>query len=107
MALLLGGLLRPEPGGSPRPPSWPARTTALPAPVAGPALARRIGSVFQDPEHQFVTSTVFDELALGPAAPARARPPSRRQWPGCWSGYGWSGSPPPTRTPSRVGKRGG
>ncbi|TBL28545.1 ABC transporter ATP-binding protein, partial [Verrucosispora sp. SN26_14.1] len=31
-----------------------------------PALARRIGSVFQDPEHQFVTGTVFDELALGP-----------------------------------------
>ncbi|MEU8190729.1 ABC transporter ATP-binding protein, partial [Micromonospora carbonacea] len=31
-----------------------------------PALARRIGSVFQDPEHQFVTGTVYDELALGP-----------------------------------------
>jgi energy-coupling factor transporter ATP-binding protein EcfA2 len=30
------------------------------------ALAQRIGSVFQNPEHQFVTSRVFDELALGP-----------------------------------------
>lgn len=67
LALLLGGLLRPGTG----------RVTAS-AELAGadhrtpphrwraPALARRIGSVFQDPEHQFVTSTVFDELALGP-----------------------------------------
>ncbi|RAO15766.1 Zinc import ATP-binding protein ZnuC [Micromonospora noduli] len=67
LALLLGGLLRPGSG----------RVTAS-AELAGadhrtpphrwraPALARRIGSVFQDPEHQFVTSTVFDELALGP-----------------------------------------
>ncbi len=67
VALLLGGLLKPGTGrvtasrelggpdaGAP-PHRWPA-----------PALARRIGSVFQDPEHQFVTSTVFDELALGP-----------------------------------------
>ncbi len=65
--MLLGGLLRPRSG----------RVTAS-AELAGPdrrtpphrwrapALARRIGSVFQDPEHQFVTSTVFDELALGP-----------------------------------------
>ncbi|WDZ84768.1 ABC transporter ATP-binding protein [Micromonospora cathayae] len=67
LALLLGGLLRPGAG----------RLTADRA-LAGadhrtpphrwraPALARRIGSVFQDPEHQFVTGTVFDELALGP-----------------------------------------
>lgn len=67
LALLLGGLLKPGTGRvvasealtgerSGRPPHrWPA---AL--------LARRIGSVFQNPEHQFVTSTVYDELALGP-----------------------------------------
>ncbi|MEU5941544.1 ABC transporter ATP-binding protein [Micromonospora sp. NPDC047548] len=67
LALLVGGLLRPGTG----------RVTATAA-LAGadhrtpphhwraPALARRIGSVFQDPEHQFVTATVFDELALGP-----------------------------------------
>src|SRR5687768_18202971 len=30
------------------------------------ALAARIGSVFQNPEHQFVTATVRDEVALGP-----------------------------------------
>ncbi|MFY1617154.1 ABC transporter ATP-binding protein [Micromonospora sp. WMMD736] len=67
LALLLGGLLKPGTG----------RVTAS-AELAGthqrtpphrwraPVLARRIGSVFQDPEHQFVTGTVFDELALGP-----------------------------------------
>ncbi|HEY6592487.1 MAG TPA: ABC transporter ATP-binding protein, partial [Asanoa sp.] len=67
LALLLGGLLKPGDGrlaasaalaggDAARPPyRWPA-----------PALTRRIGSVFQDPEHQFVTSTVYEELALGP-----------------------------------------
>jgi energy-coupling factor transport system ATP-binding protein len=34
---------------------WPARD-----------LVTRIGSVFQDPEHQFLTGRVADELALGP-----------------------------------------
>jgi energy-coupling factor transport system ATP-binding protein len=67
LALLLGGLLKPDSGRI-------AATTALAGSDAAtpphrwraPALARRIGSVFQDPEHQFVTSTVYDELALGP-----------------------------------------
>ncbi|MFG1609336.1 ABC transporter ATP-binding protein [Actinoplanes sp. NPDC049265] len=61
LALLLGGLLRPTsgtvwaaPGGSPA--KWRAGD-----------LAARIGSVFQNPEHQFVTSRVRDELA-GPRA---------------------------------------
>lgn len=67
LALLLGGLLAPGAGTvtatgelagalSSRPPHrWRAA-----------ALARRIGSVFQNPEHQFVTARVRDELALGP-----------------------------------------
>jgi energy-coupling factor transport system ATP-binding protein len=60
LALLLGGLLRPSMGvvtGPEREPiwRWPARR-----------LARRIGSVFQDPEHQFLTGSVRDELTLGP-----------------------------------------
>ncbi|BFU46369.1 ABC transporter ATP-binding protein [Krasilnikovia sp. MM14-A1004] len=61
LALLLGGLLAPGSGtveafGDPRPPHrWRAA-----------ALTQRIGSVFQQPEHQFVTSRVRDELALGP-----------------------------------------
>ncbi|MEO8510770.1 MAG: ATP-binding cassette domain-containing protein [Chloroflexota bacterium] len=67
LALLLAGLLRPSRGsvtageslaagraGSPiwR---WPARD-----------LVTRIGTVFQDPEHQFLAPTVRDELRIGP-----------------------------------------
>lgn len=37
-------------------------------------LAQRIGSVFQNPEHQFVTTRVFDELALGPRRAGRDEP---------------------------------
>jgi energy-coupling factor transporter ATP-binding protein EcfA2 len=61
LALALGGLLAPSSGrveafGDPRPPHrWRATT-----------LTGRIGSVFQNPEHQFVTNRVSDELALGP-----------------------------------------
>jgi energy-coupling factor transport system ATP-binding protein len=60
LALLLGGLLRPT-GGAVRSPEgqplWrlPARR-----------LAESIGSVFQDPEHQFLAGSVRDELMLGP-----------------------------------------
>jgi energy-coupling factor transporter ATP-binding protein EcfA2 len=63
LALALGGLLRADsgqvvtPAGEPR--RWRARK-----------LAARIGSVFQNPEHQFVTSTVRDELALGATPPS-------------------------------------
>src|SRR5690348_3019356 len=61
LALVLGGLLAPTGGeltafGDPRPPHrWKATT-----------LTGRIGSVFQNPEHQFVTTRVADELAVGP-----------------------------------------
>jgi energy-coupling factor transporter ATP-binding protein EcfA2 len=61
LALILGGLLAPTTGrvtafDEPKPPhKWRAA-----------ALTRRIGSVFQNPEHQFVTSRVADELAAGP-----------------------------------------
>ncbi|GAA3253728.1 ABC transporter ATP-binding protein [Dactylosporangium siamense] len=65
LALLLGGLTRPaKPGtvtapGERRPPHrWRAAK-----------LAARIGSVFQNPEHQFVTATVRDELLLGGSSP--------------------------------------
>jgi energy-coupling factor transport system ATP-binding protein len=62
LALILGGLLAPTSGvvhafDDPRPPhKWRAAT-----------LTQRIGSVFQAPEHQFVTSRVVDELTLGRA----------------------------------------
>ncbi|WP_246274808.1 ABC transporter ATP-binding protein [Phytohabitans houttuyneae] len=67
LALLLGGLLKPD-GGRVAATAALAGADAATAPHRwrAPALARRIGSVFQDPEHQFVTSTVYDELALGP-----------------------------------------
>ena len=67
LALVLGGLLPPTAGrvaafGDPRPPHrWRAAT-----------VARRIGSVFQNPEHQFVTSRVADELAVGPQRVGRS-----------------------------------
>jgi energy-coupling factor transporter ATP-binding protein EcfA2 len=67
LALLLGGLRGPDAGRITATAAL-AGTDAATAPHRwrAPALARRIGSVFQDPEHQFVTSTVYDELALGP-----------------------------------------
>jgi energy-coupling factor transport system ATP-binding protein len=72
LALQLGGLRKPTDGlvvataalagaDAAKPPhKWRAR-----------ALAGRIGSVFQNPEHQFVTAKVRDELALGAGDPAR------------------------------------
>jgi energy-coupling factor transporter ATP-binding protein EcfA2 len=61
LAMVLAGLVRPDRGdvrmtGTDRPlHRWRARD-----------LVRRVGTVFQDPEHQFVTNRVEDELALGP-----------------------------------------
>jgi energy-coupling factor transport system ATP-binding protein len=61
LALLLAGLLRPQRGTlsafGEAPWRWPARV-----------LAGHIGTVFQDPEHQFVTGRVDDELRVGPRA---------------------------------------
>jgi energy-coupling factor transport system ATP-binding protein len=67
LALLLAGLLRPSRGSVTAGESlaagragsaiwrWPARD-----------LVTRIGTVFQDPEHQFLAPTVRDELRIGP-----------------------------------------
>lgn len=68
LALTLAGLLPPVSGEL-------AASGAL-ARGAGPApyrwrskqLLTRIGTVFQDPEHQFLTATVRAELAVGPRA---------------------------------------
>lgn len=73
LALLLGGLLAPGGGrvsgfDDRKPPHrWKART-----------LTQRIGSVFQNPEHQFVTGRVADELALGPRRLGRSPDEVRR-----------------------------
>lgn len=77
LALLLGGLVAPTAGsvvagealarghGREAISGWPARR-----------LVRAVGSVFQDPEHQFLAGTVHDELLIGPRqlglAPAEA-----------------------------------
>ena len=67
LALLLAGLLSPTGGsvmagealaagrGHESIARWPARE-----------LAAHVGTVFQDPEHQFLTGSVRDELLLGP-----------------------------------------
>jgi energy-coupling factor transport system ATP-binding protein len=75
LALVLGGLLAPDRGAvtASRALAGSLTEPRAGAPRAGPPhrwraaeLARRIGSVFQNPEHQFVTHRVADELALGP-----------------------------------------
>jgi len=71
---LLGGLMAPSSGkvtasaeligGTPLPPE-PHRWRA-------PDLAGRVGSVFQNPEHAFLTGSVRDELTIGPRALGRS-----------------------------------
>ncbi len=67
LALLLGGLLTPT-GGTVRATAALAGDAAATPPHRwrAAALTQRIGSVFQEPEHQFITAKVADELALGP-----------------------------------------
>jgi energy-coupling factor transporter ATP-binding protein EcfA2 len=81
LALLLAGLRAPTTGAVV---AGPALTAGLRRPDRPPSrwraaeLVERIGTVFQQPEHQFLTGRVRDELALGPlrsgagAAMARA-----------------------------------
>jgi energy-coupling factor transport system ATP-binding protein len=69
LALLLAGLRGPRTG---RVAATPALTAGLRRPHRPPhrwradELVCRIGTVFQQPEHQFLTGRVRDELALGP-----------------------------------------
>jgi energy-coupling factor transport system ATP-binding protein len=75
LALLLGGLLAPGTGRLMATAALAGRDAgAPPHRWRAPALVSRIGSVFQDPEHQFVTGSVFDELALGPRRTGRSEP---------------------------------
>jgi energy-coupling factor transport system ATP-binding protein len=61
LAMLLAGLLRPQ-GGDVR------AFGEEPWRLSPRALVRRIGTVFQDPEHQLVAARVDDELRVGPRA---------------------------------------
>jgi energy-coupling factor transport system ATP-binding protein len=61
LAMLLAGLLRPQRGEVRAFGEDPARLSPR-------ALVRRIGTVFQDPEHQLVAGRVDHELRIGPRA---------------------------------------
>ncbi|WP_314147324.1 ABC transporter ATP-binding protein, partial [uncultured Leifsonia sp.] len=68
LALTLGGLLAPLGGSLTAAPALAGAAAAQPALWRSTELLTRIGSVFQNPEHQFVASTVRDELSAGPRA---------------------------------------
>lgn len=67
LGLTLGGLIAPAAGALDAAP-LAAGLGAEPHGWKSRELVTRIGSVFQDPEHQFVTGSVRDELAVGPRA---------------------------------------
>ena len=80
LALLLGGLLRPTLGLVLADPALGAGSANQPIwrwPAA--RLARHIGSVFQDPEHQFLTGRVADELMLAPLQAGLSSDDARRR----------------------------
>ena len=66
LALTLGGLLRPRGGSLEADPVLAGDAGKQPGSWSSAQLVGRIGTVFQEPEHQFLTSTVLDELAFGP-----------------------------------------
>jgi energy-coupling factor transporter ATP-binding protein EcfA2 len=67
LALCLAGLMRPTGGTvSAEPALDPPQPQAPMWRWRGRDLVTRVGTVFQDPEHQFVTTTVRGELMVGP-----------------------------------------
>jgi len=68
LGLTLAGLLRPADGVLRATPALAEGAGDVPAAWTSRQLAGRIGTVFQDPEHQFVARTVREELAVGPRA---------------------------------------
>lgn len=67
LALTLGGLLPPRGGLLTAPETFaPAAHRREPIRWRSRELLTRIGSVFQNPEHQFLTGSVHEELSLGP-----------------------------------------
>ena len=71
LALLVAGLLRPARGRV-------ALEDAEPWSLPARRLVARVGTVFQDPEHQFVTGRVDEELMVGPLRAGRYAPDARR-----------------------------
>ncbi len=70
LALTMGGLLQPVSGKLAATEALADGLSSSPFSWKAGALVARIGSVFQEPEHQFVTQSVREELAF---APVRAR----------------------------------
>ncbi|MCX7522173.1 ABC transporter ATP-binding protein [Microbacterium sp. STN6] len=68
LALTLAGLLRPAGGELRAREQLAAGIGSAPAAWSSSQLLTRIGSVFQNPEHQFLASSVRAELAIGPRA---------------------------------------
>ncbi|WP_341954329.1 ABC transporter ATP-binding protein [Salinibacterium sp. TMP30] len=68
LALTLGGLLAPVSGAVVASPTLAAGAGEHPIRWKSRELLTRIGTVFQDPEHQLLTSTVRSELEVGPRA---------------------------------------
>ncbi len=68
LALTLGGLLPPLAGRVLAEAGLAGGLGADPAAWRSRELAARIGTVFQDPEHQFLVGTVRQELEVGPRA---------------------------------------
>lgn len=68
LGLTLAGLLRHVDGSLRATPALAAGIGDDPAAWTSRQLAARIGTVFQDPEHQFVARSVREELAVGPTA---------------------------------------
>ncbi len=67
LALILAGLLRPTTGVVVPGPDLPSGGTTRPLwKWRARDLVRAVGTVFQDPEHQFLTGSVRAELMLGP-----------------------------------------
>ena len=66
LALTLGGLLQPAAGQLQAAEALANGLDASPFSWKAGALIGRIGSVFQEPEHQFVTQSVREELAFAP-----------------------------------------
>ncbi|WP_295789245.1 ABC transporter ATP-binding protein [uncultured Microbacterium sp.] len=68
LALTLAGLLPELAGEVVAGPNLAARGGTRPSRWRSTELLTRIGTVFQEPEHQFLAATLRDELAVGPRA---------------------------------------
>lgn len=68
LGLTIGGLIPPIHGTVAADPAFADGAPAAPIDWASKQLLTRIGSVFQEPEHQLLTKTVRAELEVGPRA---------------------------------------